>query len=943
MKLLSRLLKVVIIALMITSLRAEVGDKNKISNIHFTLQEQAWIDAHSEVTVGFISELPPALIKEKDGSYRGILPEVLALLTHHTGTNFRISLAESWNEMITAGGQRQTDVLGIISPAQKFTEKFNFTHDVFQTRFHIYGTHNNKQLRHSFADLLGKRVAYIKSFRNIEYFSKQHKEIIFVPCTGRQDMMKALIDNEVDYILTDTSLEYWRQQNQIGAFQVIGSVPILDTYLVMGIRNDWPLLRSIINKVLLATTKERGDIVTFWQGVEFNTDKTNYVNTSLLNQQEQQWVKDNPVIRFTIDPFWAPVEFIGSDGSPYGMSLQYLEQLEKILGLKFEFVESKTWLEALDKLEQEKVDVLPAISASLSKKLLFNFTPSYLSTENAIFSATDSAYIGGLDKLKNERVIVVQGYAIEEWLRINYPQLDIVTVPNIKMALKKIVRGEAYAFVGNLITTSYYIGQSGLTQIRVAGETTYTNDLGMAVRKDWALLASILHKGLNAIHPRQKTAIYNDWISIKYKHSVDYSLLWLVLSVATFIFLGFIFWNRYLTQEIIYRRQMEADLYSAKAEAEQATQAKSEFLANMSHEIRTPMNSVMGMGHLLRKTELTPQQSAYIDKMQSSSKALLTLIDGILDFSKGEVGKLSLDSTPFSLLETLKKVTNELEIQAVKKSLKLHLHIDKNVSDHLNGDPQKIAQILRNFGTNAIKFTKAGEVIISVEQLNVRDKKVHLRFTVKDTGYGISAKQKKSLFKPFSQGDNSITRRYGGTGLGLVINQQLADLMGGKISFDSTPDKGSSFYFNVHLKVCNTPIPEDTNYQLSLEPELSNINILLVDDDELNCLIAKEFLVILGANVIIAENGQIALDTLQKEVIDIVLLDIQMPVLDGYQTIKKIRMNRKWKQLPVVALSAHALGAERDKCLLAGMNDYLSKPVDPEKLRNMLLKWRVNS
>ncbi len=936
MKLLLQYIAIVSLAFSISALSAEVKNETK-ENVYFTPQEQAWINEHKEVVVGFVSEFPPALIEDKAGSYHGILPDVLDLLTRHTGINFRILLAPSWDEVINLGKAEQIDMLGFAPYHPEVSSTFNVTHGVFQTHFFIYGRRNNRQKKYRLSDLFGKRVAYLQSLQNIEDLAEKYQNITFVPYKERKGLLKALALNDVDFIVHGGTLEYWRQQNQIGAFQIVGSLPILDTTIVMGICKKFPLLESIINKVLAVTVKERRNIVSFWQRT--NIDNAKNKKSPLLTKQEQAWLRKHSVIRFSIDPVWAPIEYIGHDGKPYGISLDYLGLLEKILGVKFEFKKSNTWSDAITQLEKKEIDILPATSTLLSKKLSFNFTPSYLSTPNAIFSATNKAYIGGLDKLENQRVVVVKGYAIEAWLRKNYPKIDLITMPDINSALKQIASGKAYAFVGNLIASSYYIGQSGLTQIRVVGETSYTNDLGMAVRKDWRLLPTILHKGLNAIHQNKKAMIYNDWISIQYKHSVDYSLLWQVLGVATIILLSFLYWNRRLSWELIHRRKIEAELYSAKGEAEQATKAKSEFLANMSHEIRTPMNSVIGMGHLLRKTELTKQQSDYIDNMQASSKALLTLIDGILDFSKGEAGKLQLDSTPFSLLETIQQVIDNLETQAAKKALKLSFYIDKDIPDNLRGDPQKIAQILRNFGANAIKFTQSGEVTIAVSLLNLFGKTVKLCFTIKDTGVGISKQQQKLLFKPFSQGDSSISRRYGGTGLGLVINKQLADLMNGKISFDSTFGKGSSFYFKVPLQVCESPIPEDKTPQLSAIPELSKLHVLLVDDDALNCLIAKEFLLVFGVSVTIAENGQIALDTLQKQAIDIVLLDIQMPVLDGYQTIKAIRRNKKWTHLPVIALSAHALATERDKSLAAGMNDYLSKPVDPEQLRNMLLKW----
>ena len=218
--------------------------------------------------------------------------------------------------------------------------------------------------------------------------------------------------------------------------------------------------------------------------------------------------------------------------------------------------------------------MLPAVAITHPKRDLFNLTSSYLSTHNGIFSATDRAYLGDVDALKGKRTVVIEGYAIQSWLKQNYPEVDWVSAPNISTALKEVASGEAFAFVGNLITTSYYIGQSGLSQIKVVGEVSFTNDLAIAVRKDWEILTSILQKGLDAIPQNERDAIYNDWISIKYKHSVDYTLLWQVFTVATLVLLLIIFWNRRLAQEIAHRGKIESALNHAKIEAEKATRLK---------------------------------------------------------------------------------------------------------------------------------------------------------------------------------------------------------------------------------------------------------------------------------------------------------------------------------------------------------------------------------
>lgn len=365
----------------------------------------------------------------------------------------------------------------------------------------------------------------------------------------------------------------------------------------------------------------------------------------------------------------------------------------------------------------------------------------------------------------------------------------------------------------------------------------------------------------------------------------------------------------------------------------------------MSHEIRTPLNAIIGMGHLIRNTELTPKQEDYINKMHSSSEALLDIIDNILDFSRGEANKLELSSICFNLKETLQKVIYTIESQAEEKELKLTLNFDNRIPNMLVGDPQKISQILRNFGSNAIKFTNKGEITLTVKQISKKNQTVYLSFSVTDTGIGISVKDNKQLFKPFSQADNSITRNFGGTGLGLAISQQLSDLMGGKIHVKSKPNKGSTFIFSVKLQACNKQECQPIKIPASKcgkhkNHRLNKIKVLVVEDDQLNLLLINEYLISFGVTeVTLAKNGEAALKQLHQSKFDIVLMDLQMPIMDGYETTRQIRENNNWKALPIIAVTAHALDSEYLKCRDTGMNDYITKPIDPDALLDILSKW----
>ena len=388
-------------------------------------------------------------------------------------------------------------------------------------------------------------------------------------------------------------------------------------------------------------------------------------------------------------------------------------------------------------------------------------------------------------------------------------------------------------------------------------------------------------------------------------------------------------------REITGVKETEAHLREATAAAQAANRAKSEFLANMSHEIRTPMNAIVGLSHLALKTELDAKQQDYLTKIQASGRTLLALLNDILDLSKIEAGKLDLERAPFRLELVLDSIAAILSVRAREKDLDLRFAVAPEVPLGLVGDSLRLGQVLLNLVTNAVKFTAQGFVEVRVAAVAADPGRFRLEFSVRDSGMGMTPDQVGELFQPFTQADTSTTRRFGGTGLGLAIARRLVGLMGGDIGVESAPGQGSVFRFSLELEAADQ-VPQSA-FPL-LGPRPLGGRVLLVEDNDINRQVATELLTAFGYEVEIAENGLEAVQaTAGPEAFDAVLMDIQMPIMDGLEATTRILRNHP--ELPIIAMTAHALVSARAESQAYGMVDYLTKPIDPEALERTLARW----
>ncbi len=551
-----------------------------------------------------------------------------------------------------------------------------------------------------------------------------------------------------------------------------------------------------------------------------------------FSAEEVQFISDHPNIRLGVDPGFIPYEFIDTDGSYVGMAADYLKIISERTGLQFEVQPDLTWSQAYEKGVLRELDMLPAVGKTTDREKYFNYSQPYISFRRVLFVRSDETKIQGLDDLKNLSVAVQRNSSHHDnlaSLNINLSLYDTV-----EAAIKALSEGKEVAFVGNLATTSYLLKKTGITNLKYmtidSQEETF---LYFAVRKDWPILIAILNKALNSITDKEKITIQNQWIGLT--ESKDYSglirnILIGALILSLLIAVSF-YWITRLRKEIKQRKLIEDQLSVAKREADNANQSKTQFLARMSHEIRTPLHAVTAIAYLAKRSELTTVQRSYFDKIIHAADDMLGIINDILDINKVESGKTEIEKVPFFIDDILDHLITLVGQRANEQKIKFEMHRDPTIPERLLGDPKRLQQILLNLLNNAVKFTQQGSVSLYVEKINESDGKIQISFDIKDTGIGMSQDQVAKVFTPYTQADASISRKYGGSGLGLSIAKNFVELMAGTMTVQSELNVGTTFSVEITFEIA----PDDPDVlPRNVDARLTGLNVLFVSDDEFN-------------------------------------------------------------------------------------------------------------
>lgn len=783
------------------------SDYKKVKNNAFSEEELAFINEKNIIKIANEMDWAPFDYNEF-GKPTGLSIEYIKLLFDKAGLKYKFINGHTWPELLELFKNKKIDVIPAFYKTNEREKYTLFSTPYYEGKLAIFsmkdkqGSRNVKQISEN--NFTNKKIGIQEGDASVPIAKKYLKDSKILEFSTTDQLLEQLKLGNIDAIVCNPLLiKYYQKNKNLQNIKLIEYVKMnhKDKHVISlytGVRKELKILHNILQKTINSLDeKEINSLKKQWL-----LDKSN--NFLNLSQEENEYLKKNR-ITMCIDPSWMPFEKF-ENGKHIGISADIFKLVEKNIDANIEVVPTSSWSQSIEYAKKRKCDILSLVMQTEQRKKYMNFTPVYLNVPLVIATNLDVQFISDFKDLKNKKVAIPKNYAFTEILKNKYPNLNIIEVENIDEGLKNVKNGKVFGYIGSLASIAYLFHTEYTGELKIAGKFDESLNLGIGVRNDNDILLSIMHKAIDSIKEDEKSTILNKWISIKYENAVDYALAWKILLISIVILLGVLYWARKL---FLLNRELEA----AKLRSEEAIKVKANFLANMSHEIRTPMNSILGMTYLIKETNLNKVQDSYIKKIETSSKNLLSLINDILDFSKIEVRKLQLRNVDFNLLELLNDIENLLQVKSFEKGLELSITYNKSLSMNLYGDNLRLSQILTNLLSNAIKFTNKGKVELIIQKVN----NSKFRFTVSDTGIGLTQEQIDHIFSSFTQADSSITRTYGGTGLGLSISKELVQLMGGKIWVDSIPGKGSKFIFEVNLKESSDIVTKDINNDNSKE------------------------------------------------------------------------------------------------------------------------------
>ncbi len=912
---------------------------NEKKNFNFTKEELLWIKNNPIVKIGADANWPPFEYIDDTGKYQGIASDYLSLLSQYTGLEFKVD-ANSWYETISKIKDKNLDMLACVAKTSDREKYLNFTSSYLNIDVVVIA---KKELKiDNFDEVKKYKVAVQKGNFVYEKLLKKYPNIEFVFATSNKEAFEMVSYGKADIFIGNMPVfSYFVGKELLTNLEVKFKADFEKIDLSMAVTKDKEILFNIIQKVMPKIIEEEQEKINKkWIFEQKEEKKANFT------KEEFDWIRNNSKLEIAGDPFWPPYSFFDEQGNYVGIIPDLINEVFKNSNLQVEYVKTNSWADTVDLIKNKKIDLIDAISYSPSRSEYLNFSSNYLGAEIVIIANNkETNYINSFINITNKNIATVKGYSIIEDIKQDFPQIKNIKEYETPLeGLKDLSNSRIDYFILDIPSFEFYSKKYSLSNLKIVGPTGYNYKYGFGIKKDDQKLVSILNKLLENVPSSKKDEIYRKWVKIEYEQKIDYDLIQKIVVFALFIIAGTIYWNRKLKEEIRAKekvqkelekernniQQLNDELTKAKEIAENVAKQKSEFLANMSHEIRTPMNSVIGFTEILDKEINNPIHKEYLSSIKKGGNALLRIINDILDLSKIEAGKLEIKNESLNPTNIFLEIESIFHSKIISKNISFIVDIDKTIPKYIIIDGVRIRQILFNLIGNAIKFTEKGHIKLKVENIykdNIKSK-VDLIFSIEDTGIGIDETNLNNIFNAFEQQNNHDVAKYGGTGLGLAICTKLTHMMNGEINVKSEKNKGS--VFTVILR--DIPVSSVENEIISQKLSASNIlfekaQILVVDDVEENRKLVQASLKDFDIDLIMAQNGQEAIDKLKNVNVDLILMDLRMPVMNGYEAANVIKNDERLKKIPLIALTASVMGKDLEKVSQYGFDGYLRKPV----------------
>ncbi|GHF88452.1 ATP-binding protein [Thalassotalea marina] len=718
-------------------------------------------------------------------------------------------------------------------------------------------------------------------------------------------------------------------------------------------------LNEYIRQINPAQAKLWQDKYLNYEGSNFTLSLGKYLTN--ISLAEKRYLIDNNTIHFAIDALGSP-PFVITRTSNYlndrGFSIDLLKIMSERTGLVFKPVRFTDYQSVLESIDQNTAQLLPIVEISNDIYDDHLFTIPFLDAHYSGFYNPNISDFTKLSDANQQTIALVKMFPVSQEIKQAFPKAKFIEFDTIEQAISSVAIGNSTLFIGRSLLAASIVKQRGYANLTSIPLTNFRPNakFAFAANKSHQELVSLLNKALNNVSADQFDSLYAKWsqsafpvadvqakVADAYRHAsyVFFAILFVAL---------ILFWIYYRQLRVRKAAQQKVEQALAIAEvarkdAEKSAQAKINFLARMSHEIRTPMNGVLGMAEALSYSQLNQEQSELLETLEGSARHLMALLNDVLDFSKMDAGKMTLESVPVNLHLLAKNLLKSFHHIQVERNLDLQLNIDDQITHSYFTDPTRLNQVLNNLISNAIKFTAKGSITLSIQRVSQRADKLDIfdtiRISVKDTGIGISPDKQKLLFSPFTQADTDITRKFGGTGLGLSICHEIVSAMGSQIQVKSAPEQGSEFYFELTLKEAEFERETEDRRKNSravnspYDDRFNAVRVLVAEDNIVNVKVLTAQLARLGINADVAEDGVQALVKHEEHPYDIIISDCHMPNMDGFELAKHISSTYT-APIWLIAVTADALSGAAEKCLAAGFDDYMAKPCPQEEITDKL-------